>query len=162
LISGAPHGGVVPGWVEAGIHGVQRPREWDAVAIANGVAVQGNEAAFVCLADGTLLVEEGEGDFTALADALEGDIVAPYRAIAIRRSAERWAVAARGITLVALPGRTGEEIQLTVHGMERTLVVDGTPTLERIPELEALGQGSFALEAVRLEDALWEVRVAPL
>lgn len=162
LTAGPPRGAVVPEWVESGIHGVPRPREWDAVVIADAEELQGNEAAFVCLTDGTLIVEEGEGDLSPLADALANDVAAPYRAIAIRRSAKRWAVAARGINVVELPDQTGDEIQLAVHGGEHTLTVDGTPTLERIPELEELGGDSFALEAVRLDGPLWEVRVTAL
>ena len=62
-----------PGWMETGIHGVQRPREWDAVVTVEAEGVEGDRALFVALADQTLLVEEGE-NVEPLANALDGEI----------------------------------------------------------------------------------------
>src|SRR5205814_9933566 len=72
-----------PRWGETGIHGIHRPREWDAVSAAN-VALDGDEAKFTVLPDGSLLVDEDEGrELSGLADAV--DLPPPFRAEAVRR-----------------------------------------------------------------------------
>src|SRR5439155_636825 len=58
--------GVIP---ETGIHGVARERQYEAVVTTEAPDVEGASARFVGLEDGSLLIEEGEGDLTALADA---------------------------------------------------------------------------------------------
>ena len=64
---------------------------------------RGDIVHFVALPDGTLVVEEDEPDaaLTPLADAVETSIPPPYRAEAVRRGPEAWAVAASRITIVA-------------------------------------------------------------
>ena len=42
--------------LEAGITGLARQREWDAVATADAPGLPGDEAEFVALSDGRLLV----------------------------------------------------------------------------------------------------------
>jgi hypothetical protein len=154
-----------PAWLEAGIHGVPRQREWDAVVAVETEEVAGDEARFVALPDGTLLVEEGD-ELEPLAAALEGTIKPPYRAEAVRRGERRWAVGARRIEVVELPDDPGgEAATVTVRDGERELVVDGDPAFGSIPALERLGAArasSFVVEARRLDGALWEVRVTPL
>ena len=56
----------------AGIHGIHRQREWDAV-VAVAAEVSGDEVRFVTLADGTVVIERGadDADPSPLADALE-------------------------------------------------------------------------------------------
>ena len=49
--------GVIP---EAGIHGIPREREYDAVVTAKAPDMEGATARFVGLEDGSLLVEEGD------------------------------------------------------------------------------------------------------
>jgi len=44
-----------PGWMETGIHGVHRQREWDAVVAVEAEGVQGDAVHFVALPDDTLL-----------------------------------------------------------------------------------------------------------
>jgi hypothetical protein len=158
-----------PPWDKVGIHGVQRPRRWDAVVTLSAPEVPGDELAFVALADGTLVVE---GDTTAeslspLAQAVEESLTPPYRAEAVRRTAALWAVAARSIDVAELPaGTPGETVTVSVQGGARTTVVDGEEWLASLPALEALAQArgldDYVLEASRLDDALWEVRVSPL
>ena len=46
-------------WLEAGITGIARVREWDAVVTVSASGVPGDEAEFVALPDGRLV---GEGD----------------------------------------------------------------------------------------------------
>jgi hypothetical protein len=150
----------------AGIHGLQRLREWDAVVTVNAPPVRGDRAAFVVLPDRTVLVEEGDGDLAPLAEAVEAQLEPPYRAEAVRRHEELWAVAARAIEIAELeddPG--GDEVVLTIKDGERELLVDGARTFGSISALERLAGSrfdSYALRAARLDGDLWEVEVSPL
>jgi hypothetical protein len=154
-----------PQWMEAGIHGVHRPREWDVVVTVEAEGVEGNEARFVALPDETLLVEAG-GNVEPLAHALDDVVQPPYRAEAIRRGELQWAVGIRRIEVVELdPDPGGDELTLTVRDGERTLLVDGAPVFGSIRALEELGASrgdSYVVQGRRLEDALWEVRVVLL
>jgi hypothetical protein len=147
---------------EAGIHGVPRQREYDAVVTTDAPDVEGASARFVGLEDGSLLVEEGDGDFTPLADAIEQEVKRPYRATAVRRGDTQWAVAARKLQVIELPEPDGDEVELAVRGDERILVVDGNRVFGTLPELEALANGDAVIRAARLDGNLWEVRVDPL
>lgn len=174
----AREGGLVPGeppphdvhprWGETGIHGLARPREWDAVAVVEAPGLQAAEVRFIALPDGTLLVEDecDEAALAPLAEALEGSLHPPYRAEGVRRSESQWAVAARAIEVSELPEDVpGEEIELSVRGDERALVVDGLPSFGSVPALERLAAGRFhdyAVRAERLDGNFWEVRIAPL
>jgi hypothetical protein len=151
--------GVIP---ETGIHGVARERQYEAVVAVDAPDVEGASARFVGLEDGSLLIEEGEGDLSALAEAIEREVVAPYRATAVRRGETQWAVAAHGLRVVELPEPGGDEIELAIRGDERTLVVDGNRTFGTFPELEKLSEGDSVIRATRLDGVLWEVRVDPL
>jgi hypothetical protein len=152
-----------PHWGEVGIHGLHRPREWDAVATVR-TELPGDVVRFVALPDGTLLVEEGDEDVDpgVLADAVEAEVRAPYRAEAVHRGKDVWAVAARGIDVVEIaddPG--GDVVQLVWNGAERTLLVDGVPSLARVRELEALAPAraeAYVIDGERLDGALWEIR----
>jgi len=148
--------GVIP---ETGIHGVPRERQYDAVVTTEAPEAQGATARFVGLEDGSLLVEEGDGDLSALAEAIEQEVKAPYRATAIRRGSTQWAVAAHGLRVVELPEPGGDEIELVSRGDERTLVIDGNRSFGTIPELEALSEGDSVIRAARLDGSVWEVRV---
>ena len=67
---------VVP-WQSAGVHGVPRPREWDAVVTVDTEGV-GDELGYVMLPDGSLLLEsDAEADLDPFADALVGSIEPP-------------------------------------------------------------------------------------
>jgi hypothetical protein len=152
--------GVIP---EAGIHGVPRERQYDAVVTVEAPEPQGAAARFVGLEDGSLLIEEGEGDLTALADGIEEVVVRPYRATAIRRGETQWAVAGHGLRVLELGEPGGDEIELVLRGDERTLVLDGLSSFGSVPELESLTGGRDAVvRAARLDGNLWEVRVDPL
>ena len=137
-----------PGWDgeargEPGIHGVPRSRRWDAVATAEAPLLRGDAVHFVSLADRTLLVEEDEpdGGVSPLADAVDGALAPPYRAEAVRRSADTWAVGASRIEVAEVSGLTGDEAELAVTRQGRTLEVDGREVLGRAPALERLGEG---------------------
>jgi hypothetical protein len=147
---------------ETGIHGVPRERQFDAVVAVDAPDVQGANARFVGLEDGSLLIEDGDGDLTVLADAIEQEVERPYRAIAIRKSKTQWAVAARALRVVELPEPGGDEIELVVKGGERSFVVDGNRSFGTLMELERLAEGDSVIRAQRLDGSLWEVRVDPL
>ena len=151
--------GVIP---ETGIHGIPRERQYDAVATTEAPDAVGDSARFVGLEDGSLVIEEGDGDLTALADAIEHDIARPYRASAVRRGETTWAIAAHRLRVIELPEPGGDEIELVLNGEEKTLVVDGNRSLGTMPELEQLADGNAVIRAARLDGTLWEVRVDPL
>jgi hypothetical protein len=154
-----------PRWGEAGIHGVHRPREWDAVATATVPGLEGDQAAFTVLPDGELLVDaDEERDLSELADAV--DLEPPFRAEAVRRDGETWAVAARGIEVIELPDAPdGDELVVSNAQGARELLVDGRPGFGSVPELERLGESrheSYVVRAERLDGDLFEVRVSAL
>ena len=154
----APGGRPVP-WQEVGIHGIHRTREWDAVVAVEAPELQGDEASFVALADGNLVVEAGEGDLSPLADALDTDVKPPYRALAVRRGGAQWAAAAKAIVVAELPDARGDELELAVRGEERSLRVDGEPAFGSSAALEALAQGDAVVRAIRIDGDLYEIQV---
>ena len=156
-------------WLAAGITGLARQREWDAVETVAGPGSVGDEAQFVALADGPILVESAPDGFDAafLATALEGALERPYRAVAVRRP-ELWAIGAVGIDAVRLdPDPPGDELELTWNGETLALVADGVPAgpsaadaLETIASSQVAGP--YAAHAHRLEGDLWEVSILAL
>jgi len=158
--------GVRPAWDEAGIHGVPQAREWDLVATVAAPEIQGDAVDFVALPDGSLLVEEEQGDATLepLAAAVEQKLQPPYRARGARQTDVLWAVSARRIETARFDAE-GERIELTETADGKILRVDGMPVFGSVPALEQLGEAagsSYAVHAQRLDADLWEVRVAAL
>lgn len=153
---------------EAGIHGLHRQRQWDVVASAEAPELDGDQVDFVTLPDGTLLVEEDlpEGALSPLADALEQELAPPYRAQAVRREGDVWAVAANRIDVVEVPEEVeGDTISLAVQGEDRTLLVDDRPGWGDLPTLESFAaqhHRDYVLHAERLDGDLWSVKVNPL
>ena len=157
---------VGPHWGVTGIHGVPRPRRWDAVASAEAPGLSGGEVHFVALPGGDLVLDEDEPAHTLgpLADAVEQTIEPPYRAEAVRQGDEVWAVAAQRIEVAQLEA-DGDEIELVVNQEGRSLSVDGAREFGSIPELERLGaqeSDSFVVRAKRLDGDLWEVTASAL
>jgi len=162
LVERPPHD-PSPRWGEVGIHGVHRQRVWDAVATVDAPELDGDEAAFVALLDGTLLAEMDDFDVERLADALEASIAPPYRAEAVRRTDGLWAVAARRIRVVDVPEAVdGDNVTITHRQGERTVEVDGSSAFGSIPTLERLAGDDAVLIAHRLDETAWEVEVTPL
>jgi hypothetical protein len=150
--------------LEAGVTGISRPREWDAVVTAVAPGIRDDPVVFVALPDGELLVEVGDdpGDLTELADAVERERPRPYRAQAVRREGDAFAVGVVGIEVAALPGTEGDSVALTVNDGVRGLEIDGRPSPGRVEALEHLGLHagrSYVVRAERLEGDLFEVRV---
>jgi hypothetical protein len=161
-----------PGWDgeqrgEPGIHGVPRARRWDTVASAEAPAIKGDAVHFVALTDGTLVVDEDEPDdaLTSLADAVEQTIPPPYRAEAVRKGPETWAVAASRIAIARVPGLSGDQAELTSTRDGRVLRIDGRTTMGSQRELERLGETEgteYVVLAKRLDGDLWEVEATAL
>lgn len=153
-------------WLEAGITGLARQREWDAVATADATGSPGDEAEFVVLTDGRVLVDAGPDGFDPepLAAALEGAIGRPYRAVGVRRE-DLWVVGASTIETAELPFGRGDDFELVRGADELSLRIDGVPTTESVPELERLGEersATYVVRAKRLDDGLFEIEVEPL
>jgi hypothetical protein len=154
-----------PHWGEVGIHGLHRQREWDAVGSVSADGEPGAEVVLVALADGRVLREHGaDADLAALAGALRLD--RPFRARAVHRADGAWAVAGSRIEVVDLHAPDGGTVvEVVWDGVERTTQLDGEPTFQRFPELEALGLDRFATyvaRAERLAGDVWELNVLPL
>jgi hypothetical protein len=96
-----------------GIHGVHRPRVWDAVATVEA-ELPGDAVHFAALPDGTLVVDEDvpDGSLAALAEAVEAAVQPPYRAEAVRRGERVWAVGARRIEVRTFPGHEEDDLEL--------------------------------------------------
>jgi hypothetical protein len=156
-------------WLEAGITGIARPREWDAVVTVSAPGVAGEEVEFVALPDGRVVAEGGHAsDPSPFAAALGGAIEPPYRAVAVRRDSV-WAVGAVSIEVAELaPAAPGTELELTWDGSTLSLTVDTLPAdparadaLDRIASARLQGR-PYAARAHRLADELWEILVLPL
>jgi hypothetical protein len=155
-------------WLAAGITGLQRQREWDAVATVKRDGAPGDEVEFIVLPDGTFVLEpDGSIDAAPFVTALAESIAPPYRALAVRRP-ELWAVGAVSIEVQRLdPDPRGNELALTWNGSELALTIDDLPAepsraeaLERI----AVGRvsGAYAAHARRVCGDLWELSVLRL
>jgi hypothetical protein len=158
--------GVRPGWDENQIHGAARVREWDLVVTVPAPEIEGDAVDFVALPDGSLLIEQEQGDATLdpLAAAVEQRLEPPYRARGARQTDVLWAVSARRIEIARFEA-DGERIELTETAEGKTLRVDGTSVFGSVPALEKLGEPvgpSYVVHAQRLDADLWEVRVAAL
>jgi hypothetical protein len=152
---------------EPGIHGVPRQRRWEVVVTAESADLVGDEVHFVALPDGTLVVDEAVADdsLAPLAEAVEEAVEPPYRAHGVRKSSRVWAVGAHRVEVASLPEQRGDEIELTVHDGERTLVVDGAREFGGVTTLERLAgerHDAYAVRAKRLDGDLFEIKVAPL
>ena len=157
-----------PFWQVAGIHGVARAREWDAVVAAEAPELPGEELDFVALEDGTLVVDLDlpEDALSPLADALDGALEAPYHAYAHRREGDVWVAAAVVVDVVEVDEEIdGDSVEIVARDGEHMTVVGGELTNRRIEALEALAEEDFEsyfLEAARIDSQLWEVTVNPL
>jgi hypothetical protein len=123
----------------------------------------------VLLEPGRVLGEAGDAAEVAVCaeKALAGEVAPPYRATAIRRQGDTWAVGAVAIEVADLPADVeGGELMLTVTEQgERELLIDGRPAVVNLPALERLAADrheAYVLRAARLQGTLWEVLVDPL
>lgn len=151
---------------EVGLHGVARPRRWDAVVTAE-TELPGDEVHFTALPDGTLILDEDvpEGSLSPLAEAVEQVLPPPYRAEGARRGEALWAVGARAIDVARVAEEiAGDTVELVVQEGSRVLAVDGMRTFGTVQSLERLAGDlpAYVIRAARLDEELWEVTVTPL
>ena len=153
-----------PHWGEVGIHGLHRQRQWDLLLTVDAPDLEGDEVVFVALRDGRIVREEGDADPSPLVRAVT--LEPPFRARSVRRDRALWVVAATRIETVDLPDDPGgDAIELAWDGTERSVRIDGMPTLAGVPALERLAAArhtAYVVTAVRLDGATWEVSVGPL
>jgi anti-sigma factor ChrR (cupin superfamily) len=146
---------------------MHRGRAWDAVATVEA-SHPGDSLVAVVLDDGRVLIESGEtsAEVGVLVRAVRSSLRAPFRLEAVRRGPALWAVGGRSIETVELaPELVGDEIEVAFDGRERTVVVDGSPTLAGVAALEAIGARvghAYVVTATRIVGATWEVTALPL
>ncbi|MGH3037763.1 MAG: hypothetical protein ACRDMU_11335 [Gaiellaceae bacterium] len=163
-------------WVESGVSGLARPRQWDATSLAEVPALRGYAAQveFRVRADGSVVGEVPPEAVPALTAELGLD--PPYTVRAVRRSDTAWAV---GVLIVHsepidLPGgidAVSLEVAVPPEG-DRMLFADGELVEEpagggarAFEDIERAGRArfqAFVARADRVEDGRWELTVDPL
>jgi hypothetical protein len=150
------------------LHGRLGPKEWDAVTTVVAPGIAGDRVEFTVLPEGDLIVEteEGDGDLSPLADAIEERIAPPYRAAGSRQEGDLWVVGAKAIGVATFPFPEADALQLSQSDGVAELRVDGEPSDAAPPvELQRLGEAAgadYSVEATRIDGDSWEVRVSPL
>ena len=165
-------------WVETGVSGLARQREWDATAIAEVSELRATEEAeieFRLLGDGSVI---GDVAPTVLAELTKDlRIEPPFAARAVRQNETEWMVGALRLEsgLVELPAGVESlslEVAVPPEG-EAMYIVDGeilgeapsgaqAEAFGRLEELGAERFQAFVARADRLEDGRWELTVDPL
>ena len=154
-------------WLAAGITGLARSREWDAVVTVAAPGADGDELELVVLADEVVVVERATAsvDHTPLLAALAEVVAPPYRALAVRRP-ELWVVGAVSIATVELAEDVrGDEIEVVRDAAGVNVRLDARPAAEQLPELERLGEAraaTYVVRARRLAGRTFEVEVEAL
>jgi hypothetical protein len=144
------------------------PKEWDAAVTVSAPGIEGDRIEFTTIPNGDVIVgeETGDADLSSLADAVERSVAPPYRAVAQRHDGDLWAVAAKRIEVAQIPFPDGEKLEVSRHGADEQLRVDGAPSDEAVPpELERVGEAAgadFYVEAERIDGDLWQVKVTAL
>ena len=152
---------VIEGRMFTSAYGPLPSRQGDAIAWAQAPQIRGDEVRFYVLADGSLIVdeEEGEAALDPLANAIEDELRPPYVAHGTRRDDGWWLVTGSRVEVLELDA-PGEDVDVTKRDGVTTTTVDGEPG-DRVPALERFGErygDSFAVRATRLEGDQWAVR----
>ena len=147
-------------------HGRLGPRDWDATTTATAPGISGDQVRFTVLSNSDLIVEDGDGDFTPLADAIEGWLDPPYKAVASRQNGDLWGIGGKRIEVATIPYPDADTLELSQNHGETEFRVDGGVTDVAIPaELQRLGDAfgpQYCVEASRIDGDYWEVKVSPL
>jgi len=165
-------------WVETGVSGLARQREWDATSIVEVSELRATDEAeieFRLLGDGSVIGDVAPGVLAELTSDLR--IEPPYAARAVRQNETEWMVGAVRMEsdLVDLPAGVEAlalEVAVPPEG-ERMYLVDGeilaeppngaeAAAFDRLAELGAERFQAFVARADRLEDGRWELTVDPL
>jgi hypothetical protein len=164
-------------WVESGVSGLARPREWDATSLVDVPLLRGYDAAqieFRVRGDGSVAGDVPLEAVPALTAELR--LQPPYTVRAVRRGETAWAVGALAVESepIELPlGLDAATLEVAVPpGGERMRFADGEVVEEpagtearAFDELERAGRTrfqAFVARADRVEDGRWELTVDPL
>lgn len=164
-------------WVESGVSGLSRLREWDASGIVDVEALAATELGeleFTIRADGALAGDVPPAAVSELTQEL--GLEPPYAVRAVRRGRLEWAVAGRALrsqplSLSVPSGISSLEVVLAPDG-DRSVLVEGEEAVAVDPaweaaaeELERRGRErfqSFVARADRVGEDRWELIVDPL
>ena len=144
------------------------PGEWDATATATAPGVSGDRVEFTSLPDGDLIVgeQDGNGDLSPLADAIEESVSPPYKAVGARQHGDLWGVAAKRIEVAQIAFPDADSLELSRKDSWDEFRVDGkTSGADVPPRLRELGEragSDFFVKAERVDGDFWEVRASPL
>ena len=139
----------------------------DVAVTVRSSTLAGDRIEFTTLPNGDVIVEreQGDGDVSPLADAIEKKIEPPYRVVAARQSGDVWGVGAIRIQVAKVELAEGETIELTANDGDLKVRVDGEPSDAEVPELVKLGERvgpDYCVEAERIDGDFWDVKVSPL
>jgi len=154
-----------PGWMETGIHGVPRAREWDTVVTVEAEGVEGESARFVALHGDVLVVEEGE-DVEPLAHAVDqvATIERERNALSLALDTERMISADLRGALTSAERRLAETTgEIDALRAEALASIEGTGLpadgMENLTELTFDEDNSGAIHedgAITIEEEGWE------
>jgi hypothetical protein len=165
-----PADDVVPRWPTptfSNRRGERVVNKLDAAVTVRSATLAGDRIEFTTLPTGDVIVEreQGDGDLSPLADAIEKKIEPPYRGVAARQNGDVWGVGAIRIQVAKVELPAGERIELTAKDGAREVRVDDEPSDVEVPELVELGErtgADYCVEAERIDGDFWEVKVSPL
>ena len=144
------------------------PMEWDTVTTARVPGLAGDRVEFVTLPNGDVIVEkeQGDGDLSPLADAIEEHVSPPYKAAGSRQGDDLWGVGARRIVVGHFAFPDANALELSQSDGVTELRADGEPSDAAPPvELQRLGEPfgpDYCVEAQRIDGDDWEVKASPL
>jgi hypothetical protein len=142
--------------------------DWDFVATARAPGLAGDKVAFTTLPNGDVIVEreQGDGDLSPFADAIEQKIEPPYRAVASRQDGDLWGVGAQLIEVAQFAFAEGDAVELSMNEGAQEVRVDGEPSDAQVPPLVQLGEklagDNYCVEAKRIDGDFWQVEVSAL
>jgi hypothetical protein len=131
------------------------------------LALAGESFAFVALEDGSLIIEDQQGEepLEPVATIVERRVTTPYRARGFRADAGRFLVIADPIDVIDLGTLVGESVQLVATASERRFTVDGVPVMQSPPPdltAEADDAQPCIISASHIDEQWWELTVEEL
>jgi hypothetical protein len=150
-----------------GLSSTTRDDPWDALVSATAPGLGGDEVRFAVDATGRT-ISGGDASPEVLAPlvrAVQGQLDAPFWAIAVPDEGDEWSAAATGAEILDLPDAAGDEIEASRVGGAVTLRVDGDESGARLPGIEALLDrqgGDAVVVAHRFAGPVWVAEVFSL
>jgi hypothetical protein len=169
-------------WVEAGVSGLARSRDWDAVELVELPELADHELEelrFGVLADGTVVGGDAalvpRSVVERLAAVLTQAVGTPYEAVAARQTRLEWSLAARALRIAEIELPPVDAVELVVAVApdgSRSVLVDGVEPADApagldaaVQRLEHLGRRRFehfVARARRTVGDRWGLSVDPL